>query len=369
MQVKKFEAEDMTRALELVKRHLGSDAVILSTRRIRKGGGALGILGKQVVEVTAATDRDYTSGKPVNLPRKRKEAPDIEFPMNPLRDEIRELKAMMRTLVGNYLPQSVCDLPENLLVLYNTMVRNGVSCEIAAEIVREINENLSRDDMKMEGRVKECLSEILEKIVLVSGPLEVEEGTQKVVAFVGPTGVGKTTTIAKIAAKQALDAGKRIALITLDTYRIAAIEQLRTYARIIGIPVEVVLRGSEIQKVLQIHQDKDIILIDTAGRNHRSQSQLSELSCLFDPSIPMETHLVLSATTKDEDLDDICNCYKAIPVNRLLFTKLDESSCSGSIINQAARSGKLLSYFTNGQRVPEDIEAATSWRILDLISK
>ncbi|MDY7032369.1 MAG: flagellar biosynthesis protein FlhF [Thermodesulfobacteriota bacterium] len=369
MQVKKFEATDMSEALELVKRQLGSDAVILSTRRIRKAGGAFGILGRQVVEVTAATDREYASHNQVNGTEKRKDNFEKNILFNPLNDDIQEMKGMLRSLIRNSLPQDVYDLPEGLLYLYRNMVQNGVVSELASEIIREVKETLSQNDVKRDGRVKECLSEILERIVMVSGPLQVEDGRQKVVAFVGPTGVGKTTTIAKIAAKQALEAKKRTALITLDTYRIAAIEQLRTYARIIGIPVEVLLHGSEIQRVLQLHQDKDLILIDTAGRNHRSQSQISELSSLFDTTIPIETHLVLSATTKDEDIDDICSGYNIIPIHRLLFTKLDESLCFGSIINQAVRSGIQLSYFTTGQRVPEDIEVATHWRILDLILK
>ncbi|MFH1624587.1 MAG: flagellar biosynthesis protein FlhF [Pseudomonadota bacterium] len=371
MQVKKFEAVDMAEALELVKRQLGSDAVILSTRKVKRGGGVFGILGRQTVEVTAAADPDAASRDLRGLVRKRE---DYDYTktnllLRPLEKEIRDLKGMVWSLTRNNLPQMISQLPENLSCLYGQIVGSGVEEGLALNMVKEIGETLSEGEVQMDERVRDCLYSILKRLVRVSGPLKVSDGRRQVVAFVGPTGVGKTTTIAKIAAKQVLEDKRKVALITLDTYRIAAIEQLKIYARIIGVPVEVVLHGNEIQGILEAHRDKDIILVDTAGRSQKSQSQMSELAAFFDTTVPIETHLVLCATTKQEDLDDIYDRFKVVPIDRLLFTKLDESSTFGTLLNQAIRSKVPLSYFTTGQKVPEDIEVATRERILELILK
>ncbi len=360
MQVKKFEAVDMAGALELVKRQLGSDAVILSTRRVRKGKGTFGILGRQTVEVTAAVDPDYTSGSP-NIP------PPGLF-SNPLQRDIEELKTMVRLLSYNDVPRILSLLPENLLRIYKQIVCNSVEGGLALEILGGVREGLSENDIKKECKVENILNRTLNRLVRVSGPVQVQEGKQRVVVFVGPTGVGKTTTIAKIAAKEALDNKRRVALITLDTYRIAAVEQLKVYAEIIGIPAEVVLHGSEIRSAVEVHRDKDLILVDTAGRSQKGKSQMSELTDLVRKESPMEVHLVLSATTKEEDLNDIWRRFRRIiPIDRLLFTKLDESSSFGTILNQAVHSRVPLSYFTTGQKVPEDIEVATVEKVLDLI--
>ena len=367
MQVKKFEAMDMTRALKMVKHQLGSDAVILSTRKVKKGGRVFGILGRPIVEVTAAADPDYVSKDRVNLSTKREDYGKASSLFNPFQKDMEELKVMVRSLARSNLPHMISHLPETMVRLYKQIMGNGVESELAIKVVGEIGESLSEDDIQRDEKVRDCLSEILEKLVNISGPLQVPEGRQKVVAFVGPTGVGKTTTIAKIAARQAIEDKKRVALITLDTYRIGAVEQLKTYARIIGVPVEVVLHGNEIQRALEVYQEKDLVLIDTAGKSQKNHPQMSELATFFNTATPIETHLVLSATTKEEDLIDICDRFQVIPIDRILFTKLDESSGLGTILNQAVSSKVPLSYFTTGQKVPEDIEVATREKILDMI--
>jgi len=367
MQVKKFEAVNMAEAIEAVKRRLGSDAIILSTRKVKKGGGVFGILGRQIVEVTAAADPDYSPDNLKNTPTKIDNYKDADLPLNPLHKDIEELKVMVRAISRNNLPHTISHFPDCLASLYRQIVGNGVEGNLALKIIGEIRESLSEGEIKKDERVKDSLSEILNRLVRVSGATGVKKGRQRVIAFVGPTGVGKTTTIAKIAAKQALEEKRKVGLITMDTYRIAAIEQLKTYAKIIGIPVEVVLHGNKIKRAIEAHRDKDIILIDTAGKNHKNRPQMSELNTFLNAPAPIETHLVLSATTKEEDISDIYNKFKVIHIDRLLFTKLDESSTFGSIFNQAVYSKVPLSYFTTGQKVPEDIEPATRERLLNMI--
>jgi len=367
MQVRKFEAVDMPTALKLVKRQLGSDAVILSTRKVRRGRGSFGILGRQVVEVTAAADPDNESCGLGLIPTDREKYSKVDLVSNPLQKDIEELKTMVQMLSRNNLPEIPPFFSENLLSFYRRIVRNGVEQKLALDIMQEVRDSLSEDDAKKDEKVRGSLSRILKRLVMVSGPLRIKEGEQQVMAFVGPTGVGKTTTIAKIAAKQALEGQRKVVLITLDTYRIAAIEQLKTYAKIIGIPVEVALYGNELRTALEAHRDKDLILVDTAGRSQRSQSQMSELTAFFTSGSRIEINLVLSTTTTEENLNDIFGRFQVISINKLLFTKLDESSTFGTILNQAVHSKVPLSYFTTGQKVPEDIEVATVERLLDLI--
>ena len=212
-----------------------------------------------------------------------------------------------------------------------------------------------------------CLIRVLKEMGITAGPVRIETGKQKVVAFIGPTGVGKTTTIAKLAAIQAIKMKKQVGLITLDNYRIGSIDQLKIYAKIIGIPIEVASTGKEFKECLNRLKDKDLILVDTAGMSQRNEYQFNELRIFFNKVRSVETHLLLSATTKEDDLIDILAKFKVFRINKLLFTKLDESTSYGNKLNQLIRSKIPVSYFTNGQQVPEDIEIATLEKLVDLI--
>ncbi|MGB4008509.1 MAG: flagellar GTP-binding protein, partial [Bacillota bacterium] len=201
-----------------------------------------------------------------------------------------------------------------------------------------------------------------------SGPIEIVRGRRKVVAFVGPTGVGKTTTIAKIAAGAALVEKAKVALITADTYRIAAIEQIKTYAEIIGVPWEVVYSPRDMEMALVKRSDAELVLIDTAGRSPNSPTRMYELKSMMDAALPEEIHLVLSATTRRQDLDNLVDRFAQVGFDKVILTKLDESSTLGAIFNVYARSGRPFSYFADGQSVPEDIHPATCSEIAEMIS-
>jgi len=193
--------------------------------------------------------------------------------------------------------------------------------------------------------------------------------TPKIIFFVGPTGVGKTTTIAKLAAKYSLEEGKSVGLISADTYRIAAVEQLKIYSDILNIPLEIIYNSSEIDKSLERLSKNDIIMVDTAGRNHNNDKQVLELKNLLDVVKEKDIYLTLSCTSSNDDLKEIINAYDFISDYKIILTKIDEASTYGAIVNIATYTHKQLSYITTGQSVPDDIEIVTIDRIINLLTR
>jgi flagellar biosynthesis protein FlhF len=179
--------------------------------------------------------------------------------------------------------------------------------------------------------------------------------------------VGKTTTIAKLAALYTIGRKAKIALVTIDTFRVGAVEQLKTYSRIMGVPLEVASTPKELEKALAAHTDKDLVLIDTVGRSPKDKETIEGLRSMLDSTFTIETHLCVAATTRERELRGIVESFSALPISRLLFTKLDESSSFGSIVNLQLENKLPLSYFTRGQRVPEDIEPASGKKVAELI--
>jgi flagellar biosynthesis protein FlhF len=225
--------------------------------------------------------------------------------------------------------------------------------------------------MESQGDVAEDLGKKLkdavENTVKCSGPIKLKKGGPRIVALVGPTGVGKTTTIAKLAAHYTVVRKVKTALVTIDTFRVGAVEQLKTYSRIMGVPLEVASTPKELEKAIALHQDKDLILIDTVGRSPKDRETIDNLRDMLRSASTIETHLCVAATTRERELRSIVESFSALPIKRLLFTKLDESSSFGSIINLHLEKKLPLSYFTKGQRVPEDIEPATGKKVADLV--
>jgi flagellar biosynthesis protein FlhF len=211
------------------------------------------------------------------------------------------------------------------------------------------------------------LKDAVESTVKCSGPIKLKKNGPRIVALVGPTGVGKTTTVAKLAALYTVGRKAKIALVTIDTFRVGAVEQLKTYSRIMGVPLEVASSPKELEKAIALHQDKDLILIDTVGRSPKDHETIHNLREMLRSSFSIETHLCVAATTRERELRSIVESFSVLPIKRLLFTKLDESSTFGSIINLHLEKKLPLSYFTKGQRVPEDIEPVTGKKVADLV--
>lgn len=291
---------------------------------------------------------------------------DREQAEDSLLAEIRSMKEMMSRLSALQLGEEA--LPEPLEKLRVRLIDQEVEPELARKLVDQAfaagreSEGTEWTDEAAKRLVREQLRAILEG----EGRKSIDAGT-RIAHFVGPTGVGKTTTIAKLAAEQVLKYNRKVAFITSDTYRIAAVEQLKTYATILNIPLEVVFSPQELTRAFAQLEDRDIIFMDTAGRNYRNQMYVSELNSLLQARGQSETFLVLSLTAKYKDMLEITRNFSKFHIDKVLFTKRDETYSYGAIVNLLYDFPIRLSYVTNGQNVPDDIAEASEERIIDLI--
>ncbi len=409
----------MASGLKQVKEALGADALILSTRTVRKG--KLGLLGKPVLEITAAVDERWPQGettpRPAAPPRDNSQttspapmgttprqaalsyenlwqSPAPERPASAptpapeqedtrqLRSELQELRQLIQGLAGR-LPatartapayvepefirrQPATDPADNRPAM-QLLLAMGVDRKTALTINRYAEEELAPEQMKDPDRLREFLTRAIAGVLRTTGRLPDKGKGQQRLALVGATGVGKTTTIAKLAAGSMGRLGGNIALITIDTYRIAAVEQLKVYSEIMRLPLEVVIRPQDLEQALERHRERDLILIDTAGRSPRNEAAMQELAAFFPLHLGIEPHLVLPAPTRDNELEDTIARFSCLPLASFIFTKLDECGPLGVLLNTQLRHGAPISFLTNGQRVPEDILTAEPARLADMI--
>ena len=381
MMIKKFVAPTTKEALAQTKKELGPDAVILKSRKV-KTGGLLDFTGKEVAEVLAAVDRGT---KPI-VPRAAGAA-SLKFPYDAqsgsassiynsevdnrqimmLQADLNELKKNVAQVSSFLKYQNVPALPQNLQFVMKHLLDNGVEDHIARTLVEEIHNELTGNQYQ---ELRFILSVLLKKIgamIKVVGNTRNVNGKPRVIMLVGPTGVGKTTTIAKLAANQKLLNKKKVALISADTFRIGAIDQLKMFANIAEIPLTVVYAPDDMQKAVRNYNDMDVIYIDTTGRSQRDEVRLKEMRKFVINAQPDETHLVLSITTCLRDLQDAAAKYSILKYNRLLLTKVDETSGLGVILNLVAEVQYPVSYVTTGQNVPEDIERASVSKLARMI--
>ena len=380
MLIKKFQAASEQEALTLAKQELGKDVIITHIKSV-KPKGIYKLFRKPLVEITAAVDEEKIYERKSHPqfaeelnknPFEVKVRPEDEQHSYAIEQKLDSLQSMLEKQLReqNFIVEKEKEKEKEkeepaelemtaamacVQMIYNQLVANEVEEVYANKVIAEIEQSLKPD-----ATVDNILSSIYQKLVLKLGEtreLEFEEGKTKYIFFIGPTGVGKTTTIAKLASTIKLRRKAKVALFTADTYRIAAVDQLRSYATILNIPLRVIYSDAEMSEALEEFSDYDVVLIDTAGRSHKNKEQQDDIARLLltVPEEDREIYLVLSATTKYRDLVKITETYSEIADYSLIFTKLDETSGVGNVFNVKMLTGAPLSYSTYGQNVPDDI--------------
>lgn len=361
MLVKTYRGATVQDALHLARTELNGEMVVLHTRNARRG--LFGFLRQPQVEVTVAVEPPAPppslAGRLQLPPRAPAPLPEPEFEPRRLAPSAgRTGPALAPAWQNEPITDGVARLVQTRLVSLG--IERAEAAELAAEVAR-------MEPQRSWKPLRQAAEVLMTRHIGPAKPIAVAPGQMKVVSLVGPTGVGKTTTLAKLAAHLKLGEGRNVALITADTYRIAAVEQLRTYCDILRVPLEVVEDLSQVPTALQAVSRADVVLVDTAGRSHRNQPEMKDLQRLLAMLNPDEVHLVLDLNASTEQSLVVARHFSSSMYNRLLFTKLDESVSPGVLYNLCRRLRQPLSYVTTGQSVPEDIEPADPTRLSHLI--
>ncbi|MCC7407135.1 MAG: flagellar biosynthesis protein FlhF [Phycisphaeraceae bacterium] len=428
MKLRTFTAGSLVEALAMVKRQMGPHAVVLHTRAY-KAGGILGFGARRVIEVTAGDGRvvgpraaasratttsprpartqsslaaDATAGELIRktyalaqAQMKQRVASEVtaettapapaapsaietNLPHQQLASEMATVKrmvaqvvSMQRTSLATLQTPEVAGLADPLVEHYQAMLSHEVAKELAQKIVHDVHARLSTDELTDASLVRTALRNEIARMIPVDGcgigQGPTPDGRPRTIALIGPTGVGKTTTVAKLAAQLKLKAKKRVALFTLDTYRIAAVDQLRTYAEIIGLPLRVADQPEDLAEQVRAVRDVDVILIDTAGRSQRDDRRLDQLAAMLRAVEPHETHLVLASTGSRSAIQDAVTRFSRLKYDKIILTKLDEAVSLGVLLNVSSLVNKRLSYVTTGQEVPQDIEVGRADRLAAMV--
>lgn len=401
MIIKKFVGKTEEEALEAARKELGNGIVTMNVRTVKKKGIA-GFFGARQVEVTVALEEDKEGLKTVKrpAPAQRQETESSASGVQAEAQAARNASSLMaessrniekkldslQTLLVNRLQQEENTKNEQtehreevpakedsaekepvkqepteqekfIRLLYNTMLENEVDEKYANQIIAEA-EKPEKPDVPIDFILADVYQKMILKFGKARGILPAEKGP-RVILFMGPTGVGKTTTIAKIASRFTVDEKKKVALLTSDTYRIAAAEQLRTYANILEVPFRVVYTGEEACAAIEDLHDFDYIFVDTAGHSHQNEEKLEDMKQMLRTvagKAEYQVFLVLSAATKYRDLQKIASSYREITDYQLIFTKLDETGAFGNLMNTKLFTDTPIAFVTNGQNVPDDIE-------------
>ncbi len=371
MHVKKFYASSMPEAMTAIRAELGADAIILQSRKIRQPG-LMGFFKPLRLEVTAAVDKDLrdfpqpTRAANDDVRKMRRELADLKLALARVSKDrsSQQLAQTVRQQPGQYsMPPRIASLDG----WYNRLLEQGVAVELAQQIIQTVADELSRWALDNENVLNEHLHWHLGRRLKAPQPLALTRGNPQVSFLVGPTGVGKTTTIAKLAANFKHQHKARVLMVTADTFRVAAIPQFQAFGDILGIPVEVVYTPQDLQKIISKNTEYDLILVDTPGRSQRSQDEVSEVAA-FLSAVPNKTvHLTVAANTQYQDMHQIFTAFSTMHIDGFIFTKTDETSSFGPAYSLACETKTPLSYLTNGQKVPDDIEIASAERVIDLL--
>lgn len=380
MEVRTYRASTMQEALAMVRRELGPEAAVLHTREVctRRLFGL--VAGPRQIEVTASAGVNVPSRLPPRprgalepaaaaaeaaaLPRR---AVDLAAPPDDVKAQLSHLQQMVQELCRRTPSNPKHELPEALFRLFTELIDADVNEDTARDLIERVRGEASAGDLSDAVLLKARIARLIEGELCVTGPIRVTPGRRRLVALVGPTGVGKTTTIAKLAAIYRLKEKRNVGLITVDTYRIAAVEQLRTYADIIDLPMHVVSTPREMREAVRRLECLDLILMDTAGRSPRDDIRIQELKAFLTEAGADEVHLVLSSVATTRALQQAAEQFAAVGTTAMILTKLDEATGLGSLLPLMRSSRLPLSYLTNGQNVPDDIEVAEPGRLARLV--
>jgi len=381
MQIKRFEARDMAEALKMIKREFGPQAVILSARDVTKGKGVLGLLRSPGVEVTAATDTPHGNGKPKTeyfatrkwtLQKGRSAGADHKDQSDA--GASRQLNLGQGERMKRIQPSDPArphfrrnDNLIRFLNLYEELLKQGVEETIASGLIESLREGIASEKVLGDAEVKGHLKNQLKELGVTDRIHKMDAEKHRIVVLVGPTGVGKTTTMAKMAVSETFQNGKKIALITLNDHRIGAAAQMEAYGNILDVPVAAVSNQKELKGCLKRFRDKDLILIDTPGISHHDIYEINELKALLEGLDSLEIHLLAAAGTKGKDFESIFNKFNMLHIDWLLFTKIDETIEYGSMLNAVVHAKLPVSYFANGQEIPENIEEGSVDRLIGLL--
>lgn len=365
MRIKKILAKNYSEALCQVKKELGEDALILDTRSVPNANGYSSKQGS--VEITAAIDtKDLYSANNIGMCLEDNSSDDSINVDSEYKEE--NFKSLVMTLLTQSDKARSMGLKAHQLQIFKRLVDEGVNELLAVKILDKLDVLKKRGDLNSPDE-NINLESFMKRFVSCRGGIQLNGKSQKVITLVGPTGVGKSTTIAKLAAHFAYKESKNVAIFSLDTYRMGAVEQLRLYGEIMDVPVEVCGDRSEFKTSLKAHSDKDVIFVDTTGKSHRDQMYSSQLKYLFKEAGAIETHLVLSSASNEKTYVECFRQFSPLGIDQVIFTKLDEGMSFGPMFNFLVKSRLPISYFTMGQRVPEDIEIARQEKVINLILK
>lgn len=410
MRIRRFVAHSLKEATEQMKQELGPDAIVISSRKVTRGG-PFSFFGKEAFEVTGAIDDavpapastyrrkgstqtferhleqsratmdDETAlanlrriaeqfggqspedARPAASPRRRHDTTELVE----LRGDMEDVKGTLKAIVDHLKYTRMPALPDPLQKAYGRLVQHDVDEHLAADIIQSVYTHAPHEQMTNAHYLEKQLLAAIAGIIPTPAHEKPRRKKTRVVALVGPTGVGKTTTIAKLAAINKLLSGLDVGLISADTYRIGAIEQLRTFAGIADIPMEVVYKPAEMGAALRKFRTKDIVFVDTVGRSQRSKKELSDLAKFVSAAEPDETHLVLNASTNVKTCEEIIDQFKVVKPNRLIFSKLDEAATYGPMLSIIHRHHLPLSYVTTGQAVPDDIRRVEASQLAAMV--
>ena len=365
MLVKRYHTRDMQQAMDTVIRELGSDAVILNSRKVRKKG-IKNLFRKPVLEVMVAYDpanvpavkklNDTYSTGGADKNQKAKPAATNSEQLERLDRRIDSIDSMLSDFIEKFSfvkREITYDYPDGISDLLLKMIDSQVREELAHSLAKQAEQILRKQP-------DSSVTEILEHLILEQlgrpEPILHKKFTQKVVLVLGPTGVGKTTTIVKLAADFSVNQKKKVGIINTDTYRIGAKEQLQTYTEILDIPLQVVYWADEIEAALSGMSDRDVIFVDTAGKRPGDEQHKDEILKMLQLLKPEDTLLCLAASTGFASIKEMADTYGFVNDYRLLITKLDETKHRGQLLNISWYTQKPLAYVTTGQNVPDDIE-------------